>query len=212
MPDELKRSQLRAIQYYYVDGSFEFGFGLLSLIMSVYFYVDAHVQVQSWLSALVEASLVLVIIGGGYLIKALVRKLKERVTWPRTGYVAYEKKQGPKQGWRILLGMVIGGLVAALTAVLVTIPHPGLALMPAFSGILMGIVLAVIAWRTAIVRFYLLALLSASVGVALAFSGLENIPGLIVFYAALALVLFLAGACVLRSYLHQNPAPQDGVQ
>lgn len=29
MPDDLKKSQLRAIQYFFVDGSFEFGFGLM---------------------------------------------------------------------------------------------------------------------------------------------------------------------------------------
>jgi len=82
--------------------------------------------------------------------------------------------------------------------------------MPIFSGILFGLVLAIIGWRTAISRFYLLALLSAVVGIALTFIGFENYPGLVAYYAAIAVILLFTGACVLRSYLRQNPVPRDG--
>ncbi len=65
MPDDLKNSQLRTLQYFYVDGSFEFGLGLLSLILAAFFYAQTHVH--GWLSAVVDSSLVLVLIGGGWL-------------------------------------------------------------------------------------------------------------------------------------------------
>ncbi len=206
MPDELRKSQLHTIQYFYVDGSFEFGFGLLCLLLAGYFYVETHVQ--GWLSALVDVSLVLVMVGGGYLVNLLTRKLKERVTYPRTGYVSYRQEKQPKRVWRIMVGFVTGGLIAALAAVLVAAPHrPNIAVMPIFSGVLFGLILAVIGWRAALLRFYLLALLSAAVGIALAFSGLENYPGLVAYYAATAIILLFTGACVLRTYLRQNPVP-----
>jgi hypothetical protein len=211
MPNELKKKQLHAIQYFYVDGSFEFGFGLLCLLMAIYFYVETHVQ--GWLSALVDVSLVLVMIGGGYLVSLLTRKLKERVTYPRTGYISYRQERQPRRIRRIMISVVTGGLFAALATVLVAAPHhPNIAVMPIFSGILFGLVLAIIGWRTAIPRFYLLALLSAAVGIALTFSGFENYPGLVAYYAASAVILLFTGACVLRSYLRQNPVPRDGEQ
>jgi hypothetical protein len=207
MTDDLKKPQLRAVQYYYVDGSFEFTFGLLCLILSVYFYVETHVQ--GWLSAVVDLSLVLVMIGGGVLANRLIRRLKERVTYPRSGYVSYERKPGAKRGWRILLGMVLGGAMAALATVLVSSAFMRISVMPLLTGLLFGLVFAFLGWRAAIRRFYLLALLSAALSLLLAFSRLENMSALVVYYAAMALTLLLAGACVLRTYLRRNPLPVE---
>jgi hypothetical protein len=206
MANDLKEPQLRARQYFYVDGSFEFGFGLLSLLLAGYLYVETHVH--GWLSAIVDVSLVLVMIGGGVLVNRLTRKLKERVTYPRTGYISYRRERKPKQVRRAMISIVTGGLIAALATTLVAAPHrPNIAVMPVFSGILFGLILAIIGWRSAIQRFYLLAVLSAAVGIALSFSGLGDYPGLVAYYAATAVILLFTGACVLRSYLRKNPVP-----
>jgi hypothetical protein len=204
MTDDLKKPQLRAIQYFFADGSFEFGFGLLCLILAVFFYVETHVQ--GWLSALVDGSLVLVMIGGAWLINRLIKLLKERLTWPRTGYVTYSRQNGLKRGWRLALGMIVGGLVAAVAAVIITNPNTRIAAMPLLAGLLLGLVLAILGWRARLPRFYLLAALSAVVGIALAFSGLENIVALAAYYLTFSLALFTTGTCVLRAYLRQNPA------
>jgi len=207
MPDELKKSQLRALQYFFVDGTFEFGFGLLCLLLAAYFYVEAHVQ--GWLSAFVDVSLILVMIGGGYLINALIRRVKERVTYPRTGYVSYQREHGIKRGGRVVaLGLVVGGVVGAATTVLVMNKNIQIAVMPLLSGLLFGLVMVILGWRASIQRFYLLALLSAALGVVLAFSGLENTISLTAYYAAIAVILLFTGTCVLRTYLRKNPAPQ----
>jgi hypothetical protein len=205
MTNDLKKPQLRAIQYFYADGSFEVGFGLLCLLLAIYFYIEMHVQ--GWLSVLVDGSLILVLIGGAWLINRLIKSLKERLTWPRTGYVAYTRQHGLKRGWRLALGMIVGGLVAAVVAVLVTNPNIHVAAMPLLSGLLLGLVLVILGWRAKLPRFHLLAGLSAVVGVALAYSRMENIVALAAYYLAFSLVLFAAGACVLRAYLRQNPPP-----
>jgi hypothetical protein len=204
MTDDFKKPQLRAIQYFYVDGSFEFGFGLLCLILAVFFYAETHVQ--GWLSVIVDSSLVLVMIGGAWLINRLIKRLKERITWPRTGYVTYSRQNGRKRGWGIALGMVSGGLVAAIATVLVTTPNVQVAAMPLLSGFLLGVVMVVLGWRARLMRFYLLAGLSTAVGIALAYSRMENIFALAAYYLVFSLVLFATGTCVLRTYLRQNPA------
>ena len=207
MSNDLKESQLRAIQYFYVDGTYEFGFGLLWLIMAGYFYAEAHLS--GWLSAVVDVSLVLVMIGGGYLIKLLIRRLKERLTWPRTGYVSYQRKQGIQRGWRIALTLVIGGVVASATTMLVMNEDIQIAILPLLSGLLIGMVMVILGWRTSIPRFYLMALLSAALGVTLAYSGLDNSVSLIAYYASLAVVQLFTGTCVLSNYLRQNPLQKE---
>lgn len=162
MPDELKKSQLRAIQFFYVDGTFEFSFGFLCLLLAIYFYLAAHVQ--GWLSAIVEASLVLV---------------------------------------------TIGGAVGAVTTVLAMTQDLQIAVMPLLSGFLFGMVMVILGWRASIPRFYLLAFLSAALGVALAYSGLGDTVSLIAYYASIAVVLIFSGTCVLRTFLRKNPMPKD---
>ncbi|MCX6033661.1 MAG: hypothetical protein NTV38_01585 [Chloroflexi bacterium] len=188
MPDELKKSQMRAIQYFYVDGTFEFSFGFLCLLLAIYFYLAAHVQ--GWLSAIVEASLVLVTIGGAVLVNRLIKRFKEHLTWPRTGYVSYQRKQGVQRGRGLAIGLVIGGVVGAVTTVLAMTQDLQIAVMPLLSGFLFGMVMVFLGWRTSILRFYLLSLLSAALGV------------------ALAVVLFFTGTCVLRTFLRKNPMPK----
>lgn len=207
MTDDLKKPQLRAIQYFYADGSFEFGFGLLCLILGVFFYVEANVH--GFLSTVVDSSLVLVMIGGAWLINRLIKQLKERLTWPRTGYVTYSRQSGRKRGWSLALGMVSGGLIAAIATVLITAPNAHVATMPVLSGFLLGIVMVVIGWRTRLMRFHLLAGLSAAAGIALGFSRMENNAALAAYYLVFGLVLFASGAWVLRSYLRQNPAKKE---
>ncbi len=210
MSDNFRNSQLRTFQYFYVDGSFEFGFGLLCLILAAFFYAETHVQ--GWLSAVVDSSLVLVLIGGAWLINRLIKLLKERITWPRTGYVTYNRREGSNRGLRLVLGLVIGGLVAALASLLATSPNIRISMLPLLSGLLLGLVLMGFAWRTSIPRFYLLSFLSAVLGVILAYGRLEDIVALAYYYLVFGMVLFATGACVLRAYLHQNPAAQDDIK
>jgi hypothetical protein len=209
MPDDLKQSQLRTIQYFYVDGSFEFGFGLLCLILAVFFY--AETSMHGWLAALVDSSLVLILIGGAWLIRHLITLLKEKVTWPRTGYVTYNRQNGTKRGWRIALGLGVGILVAVVATVLSKTPGIHLNTMPMLSGFLLGVVFAFLGWRTTILRFYLLALFSCMLGGVLAYgSAVDNVP-LAGYYLVFGLVLITAGAFVLRAYLRQNPLQRSEV-
>jgi hypothetical protein len=203
MTEEIKQPQLRAVQYFFVDGSFEFGFGLLCLILAAFFYAETHVQ--GWLSALVDGSLVLVLVGGAWLINRLIKYLKERITWPRTGYITYSRKKGLSRAWNMAIGMAAGGLVGGASLVLMKTPNLHLATMPLISGFLFGLVMVILGWRARLGRFYLLAVLSLAAGIITAFSGLENTAALSVYYLAFGLALIITGVWVLRAYLRHNP-------
>jgi hypothetical protein len=208
MSDELSKPQRRALQYWYVDGTYELGFGLFCLILATYFQIERLLE-GSWLSAVADASLVLVFLGGGALIRWLTRKWKERVTFPRTGYISYRRETGLRRGVRIALGLFVGLLIGATVAVLVTQPFQDFDIMPLVSGLLLGVVLAILAWRTSLPRLYLLAAFSTGTGLALAFARLGNYTALSLYYLVLGLGLIASGLVTLVRYLRNNPLPVE---
>jgi hypothetical protein len=211
MPDELKKTQRRAYQYFYVDGSFELGFGLMCLLLAAYFFMEKRLE-GTWLSALLSGSLVLVFIGGAALIRWLVSMWKQRITYPRTGYVAYRQDGRLKRGWRIALALAVGGLMGAGVAIMVLYPPGNLDLMPLVSGLLMGLVLIILAWRTSVPRFNLLAIFTALAGVGLAFANFGNDLGIAIFYLTLGAMLVFSGLFTLFIYLRRNPLPPEEIQ
>ena len=205
MTEDLKHSQLRTVQYFFVDGSFEVGFGFLCLILAVFFYTET--RVEGWVSGLVDGSLVLVMIGGAWLINRLIKQIKERITWPRSGYITYTRPEGRRRTWRIVLGMLGGGLVAVAATVFTSTSNLHIAVIPLLSGCLLGLVMVFLGWRASILRFYLLGLVSAFLGLALAYSRWPDSTPLAGYYFFFGLVLLLSGICALRSYLRRNPLP-----
>ncbi len=202
------KPQRRALQYFYVDGAFEFGFGLLCLILALYFCLEQRFANTGIISAILDASLILVLLAGDAIANHVLRWWKERFTYPRTGYLAYRRPQSKSyRFWRVLLGALTGGLVGAVSAILLRRPFGGMDVMPALSGILLGLVFMFLAWRVSLLRLYLLAILSILSGGGLAFARLGNFLGLSAFYLVFGGILLLSGLVTLIRYLRQNPSP-----
>lgn len=208
MNDDPKEPGLRASRYFYVDGTFELAFGGLCLLLAVYFYAQAALA-DSWMAGLLSGLLVLVLIGGGYLVSRLVRTLKERFTYPRTGFVSYQRERGMRRGLRIAVTFAASALIAGLLVLFVAGRPNGFELMPGMTGLIFGAAIAWIGYRAALPRFYLLAVLSLVIGVGLSISGLSEGLELAIFYGALSMVLFTFGGATLWRYLRHNPAPTE---
>jgi hypothetical protein len=208
MNRDLKEPGLRAVRYWYVDGTFELAFGGLCLLLAVYFYAQAALA-DSWMAGLLSGLLILVLIGGGYLVARLTRAVKERLTYPRTGYVSYPRERGMRRGLRIAVIFAASALTAGLLVLFVAGRPNGFELVPGVTGLIFGAVIALIGYRTSLPRFYLLAVLSLVLGAGLSIGGLGEGLDLAAFYGALSLVLFTFGGVTLRRYLRHNPAPAE---
>ena len=208
MNHDLKEPGLRAVRYWYVDGTFELAFGGLCLLLAAYFYAQASLS-DSWMAGLLSGLLVLVLIGGGYLVNRLTRALKERLTYPRTGFVSYQRERGMRRSVRIAVIFAASALIAGLLVLFVAGRPNGFELMPGVTGLIFGAVIAFIGYRTALLRFYLLAALSLVFGAGLSVSGLSEGLDLAAFYGALSLVLFTFGGVTLWRYLRDNPGPAE---
>jgi hypothetical protein len=210
MQPDLSKTKLRAYQYTYIDGTFEFIFGGFCLLLAGFFYIQAAMP-ESLLSTILTMSLVIITPAGALLINRLVNRFKENVTYPRTGYVAFQRpKEGLHRGVRVgfMLGLtaIIGGTVAAF----ITRTPQTLDWMPLLTGFVFGGVFFWIGFRSALPRFVVIALLILLCGLVLTLRGIGDMPGLSLFYALSGLILLLSGAFTLWRYLRRNP-PTSGV-
>ncbi len=210
--NRLKKTQLRTIQYWFEDGIVELGIGGLFLLLGIYFYLQATLENKYWVEQL-SASFVLVFVVGWYLIDSFIRSAKERITFPRTGYVAYKPDKNNKKLLRLVLAMIVGVLVSAGLLVMFSSRPLGIDnMLPAATGLTIAIVLGVMGFYTSLPRFYIPAVFGLLCGVGLTMSGSENILGTTFVYLATAFVLIITGAIIFRRYLKVNPAPADGQQ
>ncbi len=83
MKSELEQKQLRAMQYWYVDGTYEFNIGGICLALGLYFLALSKFE-GSKFSDFLNVIMVLVFIGAIFLVSWLVRQLK---TNPLTTFI-----------------------------------------------------------------------------------------------------------------------------
>jgi hypothetical protein len=202
----LNKTHLRTIQYWFEDGIVELGMGGMFLLVGFYFYIESVLE-NSLLADWISGAFALIFIGGWYLAQAFIRSLKERLTFPRTGYVAYRKTEGNRTT-RMVAAMVTAALMGGLLAFFVIRQPLGWQLLPVATGILVAVVLGLIGLRTALARFYLLAAASLLLGGVFALSK-SNLLGLSAYSAAIGLVLLFSGSVVLKKYLRQNPVQTE---
>jgi hypothetical protein len=204
----LNKTHLRSIQYWFEDGIVELGVGGLFLLLGIYFYLQATLEIK-FLAELLSGAFALVFIGGWYLVGRFIRSAKEHITFPRTGYVAYKRDEKAKKPLRLALAMIVGALVSGGVIVLIT-RHPlGMDFMPTITGLAIAIVLGLIGFRTHLPRFYLPAVFGLLCGIGLTVNSIGNILGIALLYLATAIVLLISGVVVFRHYLKTNPAPTD---
>jgi hypothetical protein len=215
MPDDLKKSQLRAVQYQHVDGTYELTFGGTMLLMAACIYLVSRLPHPDS-SPLLFAPLV-VFVGGIYLIDNLIQRFRKRVTYPRTGFITYRKPKPLKRSTRLVIWIGVPLFTVLFLAVLFLnrskFPagnqDSALPVMPVFFGLLFSGLWVIAGWKIALPRFYLVAAASLLVSVGLIFSGVGVYQGMALLFGAMGALLCASGGVTLWKYLHDTPPPQD---
>lgn len=198
MNNQLDDMAKRPYRYFYVDGLVEAATGLLFLAIGLVLLGWINLDRGSWVQITAVIALPLVIIGGTFAIKHIVGSLKERITYQRTGYVAYRADEPGNGRWFVL------GVATVLIAVMFFLPD-WLNTMPAIQGALLGIILASIGYRVAVTRFYIFGGLALIIGVATAYLVRDEILGSMITFAITGAAMFLLGLIVFLNYLRQHP-------
>ena len=209
MKDNVSDVEQRVKRYWYVDGFGELvGGGGMCLILALYFSAQQYLGDDSLISGLLQASLVLVLLGGMFLVRRLISAAKLRVTYPRTGYVEYRASEKNRLVTGILSGVV--GMIMAMTFIFIVRQFNQIDAMVAVSGVVMGIILLVKqVWTVKVKRFYILSAMALIYGAVLSVSGFPRGYNLGLFYALMSLSFVISGGLTLKKYLDENPLQSD---
>jgi len=206
--DEIRNVERRTRRYFYEDGFVEMAVGILFLMFGGYFFADVALPAGSRIKSWLDSSLVLVILAGVYLVGRLVRFLKSRITYPRTGYVAYKKKEATPG--RRLVTALSGGVIGAAFAALLAVSPSSRAWLPAINGGMLALACFLFARRTEVGRFYVLAAASAVIGTGVALVGIGDIKGISLYYGLFGAAVLLSGLAAFSLYLRRSRTDGEG--
>ena len=205
MNNELEHVVQRTRQYWFSDGLVELSVGGTFMILGLYFYIQSILPSASLVLLAVQAGFVFMLFGVIFLSRYVVNKFKSHLTFPRTGYVSYNRASKKQR----IVSASTAILIAALNIALFLTTPLSLNWIPAITGLVVGIIWLISAFRVGLLRFYLQSILSLLLGVGLSLTGLETYQSLAVFYTVMGLVLILSGGLTLLNYLRQNPPMEN---
>jgi hypothetical protein len=202
---DIDKIEKRTVQSFYEDGLSEIALGLIFLLLGGYFFVQRVVPEGSPLGAALSILFFLVVFSAAFLVYRVLRILKRRITYPRTGYVAFKKKtRNPK---RRAAAAIVGGVIGASLPVLYGLSPSFQALFPAMNGLLLAVAGLFLALRVDLVRFYVLAAASAAIGVAVTAAGAGDLKGVGIYYGLFGAVLVTSGLAAFIVYLRRSSRP-----
>lgn len=203
MGSDLDRLMQRPYRYWYEDGIAELVTGILLSLLALFYYLDTRLVMSGPLGMVGHLVLVAFIVGLFISSRWWINKVKQWITYPRTGYVAYRRPQGWQRWRRLLLAMLVGAMVGGATALASLPVHWSPVLVGlAFSGTFLYQ-----AWRVGVLRLYTLALVALVTGIVVGISGLTAMMANVAFFGFLGLCLGISGGVTLARYLHSTPAP-----
>ena len=218
MKNELDEKQLRTRQYWYVDGTYEFNMAGICILLTFYFLALAKFEGTKF-GAFLSVIMVLVFVGGVFGVSWLIRQLKNRVTFPRTGYVSYKREKGAKHLRRVIVIGIFAGALSALISFLIirssaafivyTSREYSLNWLPGFTSVMMAIAASIFGVRMRIPRFYGIAFLSVAAGVATMFMPADMNTGMAIYYGIMGVILLVIGGFVLSTYLRSTTPPEE---
>ena len=192
-------------RYFYEDGLVEMALGLLFIAVGLWLVIWSGLTSSTLSGLFLAIGLPLLIFGGALVFKRVIKKLKERITYPRTGYVSYRQNQPDRGRW-----FVLG--IAFLLAIAALLLPDSFNQMSVIVGTLMGVIFVYMGYRVEIWRFYLVGAIALILGIGLPQFGLEEVLALGLLFIGTGVVMLIAGTVTLVVYLRHHPEPHEAAQ
>ena len=202
MKDPLALMTQRIQRYWFVDGLFELSMGILFAVIGLISLAVTRLSTPSigWMLIIGQ---VVVILGSAWLVGRGVKLLKERLTYPRTGYIAYPAKKGKDRILRIFISGGIAVVVSTLVGLVSRLPSLN-SWLPLISGALIALAMLFIGFRFDLTRFFLLAAYDVAAGWGVSLARLEDDQKFAVLFCLLGIGLFVSGGVTLLRYLRST--------
>ncbi|MBI5032354.1 MAG: hypothetical protein HZB51_17630 [Chloroflexi bacterium] len=188
-------------RYWYEDGFQDMAFGGFILAIALLFGAQTLTPPGSPLWMLWGLGGPLLLIGGAVVASAVVRRLKERVTYPRTGYVAYERARGKSRLVRMGLAFVISAGISAGIVVL----QKNWVSLPVILGFVYMATFSFLAFRFGLRRYVFMAFWCLALGLSLASLSLTIELAGAIYHVGTGVALIVAGWFTWRQYDQNAP-------
>ncbi len=201
---DINRWMKQTQRYWYEDGFQDMGFGVFILMIGLLFIGEALTPAGSPLWLVWGMGGPLLLIGGGLVVAKVVRRLKERISWPRTGYVSYAREHGKSRAFRTALAMIVAAVVAAGMIIL----QKNWLSWAVILGIVYMATFSFVAYRFGLWRYLVLAFWALVLGLGLAPLPLTVEQSGAIFHVGVGLAMVAAGWFTWRHY-NQSAPPQE---
>ncbi len=180
----------RIRQYFNVDGLFELVFGTIFLLIALTSSLSEYFSSTPPYIVFIPVFVAIPLLSRG------IFTLKQRLTYPRTGYVTARYRR-PRYLLFIFFALLF--LMTAIQGFLLPSLEQGIPL-------LLGVMIAVpLLWVGAgLMRFYCLAVAALALGIGLTWLPLGEFSGGTIFCIVIGLLLLASGVYTLRSYLNHQ--------
>ena len=197
----------RAYAHWLKDGIFEIGFGILlagvGTLRAIIHFAGQKTPAYYWLSAGLFVFMFVVAWGG----KRFGETLKERITYPRTGFMAFKPRT---YNFKSILGFlalfILAGVLGGVVGMLATQPNQQEigGIVPITQGIVGAMIFAYAAIRVELKRLYYPAVFSLGIGLVIGTLGVGVVLGLSFFYLSIGLIMIVTGGVALVQFLRSH--------
>lgn len=192
-------------KYWYVDGLSEIAGGLVIFATGLTYWLVSTLESTNIQALLLMLAQPAVIIIGSLIVQKYLPKIKERITYPRTGYLTFRKPARSRRFKRALVVGLVAGLVAALVA-MVSSRLPA-NYLPLLSSVFLLIFSIYLAYQTAVPRFYVIGFLMVLLGAVISFVPFGNALPYTLFFCGVGIIWIISGVITLIGYLKKT-SPQ----
>lgn len=189
-------------KYWYVDGLSEIAGGLIIFFSGIAYWIAAQLPNSNYKFFILTMAQPVIIILGSLLAQKILPKLKERLTYPRSGYLVFRKPVKKRRFKRIILVGLLAAVIGALVTMLSTaLPEQYL---PFLTSIFLSIASVYIGYQTSVHRFYWVGLALLVWGAFVSYSNFPNpLPYTLVF-SGMGMIWIISGVITLILYLRKT--------
>ncbi len=207
MRDSIDQFTQRTQRYWYVDGLVEMAGGAIMLMTGLFYLVIPLIDNTPLRSLLLAFGMPALIIAGMFGARKIITSFKNRITYPRTGYVTYKR---PRTGRRALSFMVAAVFTAILILVIaLTRDFISDKWLEVISATLVALFTLYLAYQFGLKRFYAISLITFALGLMTAWLAMPGDLSSAFFFSTLGLVWILSGSWTLAQYLRKTSPPVE---
>ncbi len=195
-------------KYWYIDGLSEIAGGLVIFLTGLTYWLVYSMADSSSKNFLLILVPPVVILLGASQVRKYLPQIKEKLTYPRSGYLTFKK---PNQNIRVKRA-VFAGLISAVIGALVVMILNGLPqrFIPLFSSFFLTLFSVYIGYQVAVPRFYWTGFLIFMLGGIISWiNPTGGLPYMLLF-SGMGIIWIISGLITLILYLRNtDPLPEQ---